>query len=182
MKKFAVSAALVLAVGLSCLAFPAVPAEVSAEESGGTWTADGTNNMTNTEAGVNFRPGGTYRYSEPIDLENEGFSMSMTVGGEFRREDSWFALMLTKEYSSEIGEYGGVSIQFKPVSTQGVESGSMPAYVSLYTLGTAEGGSSASSLATVNASDIPERETPSTFNFSIFPKDGTWVSGSGIDT
>lgn len=182
MKKFAVSAALVLAVGLSCLAFPAVPAEVSAEESGGTWTADGTNNMTNTEAGVNFRPGGTYRYSEPIDLENEGFSMSMTVGGEFRREDSWFALMLTKEYSSEIGEYGGVSIQFKPVSTQGVESGSMPAYVSLYTLGTAEGGSSASSLATVNASDIPERETPYTFNFSIFIKDGTWVIGYGIDT
>ncbi len=182
MRKIATAMALLLAVGASCFAIPPALAQAGAEGEGGTWTADGTNNMTETEEGVNFRPGGTYRYSESVDLENEGFSMSMTVDGEFRREDSWFAVMLTKEYSSQIGEYGGVSIQFKPVSTQGAQSGSMPAYVSLYTLGTAEGGTSASSLATVDASDIPQRETPYTFNFSIFLKDGTWIINYGLDT
>ena len=181
MKKFAVCAALAAAIGMSCFALPSVVRPAAGEE-GGTWSADAEGRMTQTDDGVNFRPGGTYRYSEPIDLENEGFSMSMTVGGEFRREDSWFAVMLTNEYSSQIGEYGGVSFQFKPVSTQGVESGSMPAYVSLYTLGTAEGGSSASAIATVDASEIPERETPYTFNFSVFLKDGTWIVAYGIDT
>lgn len=179
MKKILATAAILCALASGCLALPSLGAQAQTQ---GQWTATGTDRMTVTDEGVNFRPGGTYRYSEPIDLENDGFSMSMTVGGEFRREDSWFAIMLTKEYSSSIGEYGGISVQFKPVSTQGVESGSMPAYLSLYTLGTAEGGSSASLLATVEASDIPERETPYTFNFSIFLKDGTWIISYGIDT
>ena len=92
MKKFAVCAALAAAIGMSCFALPSVVRPAAGEE-GGTWSADAEGRMTQTDDGVNFRPGGTYRYSEPVDLENEGFSMSMTVGGEFRREDSWFAVM-----------------------------------------------------------------------------------------
>lgn len=182
MRKFAVFATFALALAAAGLGgISLFPVSASAETVA-EWTAIGTNNASQENGGTKFRPGGVYRHTGNIDLENEGFSMSMAVGGEFRREDSWFAVTLSHEYSSAIGEYGGVNIQFKPVSTQAVGAGSMPAYVSLYTLGTAEGGSSASSLATVNASEIAERETPYEFQFSIFLKDGTWIVNYGIDT
>lgn len=177
MKKAILAAAAALAIGASAL-----PALTKASAENAAWSAVGENNSTATEEGVNFRAGGVYRYGSEIDLENNGFSVSMTVEGNFRREDSWFALTLASEYSSAIGEYRGLNVQFKPVSTQGAAAGSMPAYVSLYTLGTAEGGSSAAALATVNASDIPEREVPYVFHFSVFYEDGTFIINYGIDT
>lgn len=172
-----VSATVVFLAG--ALALPSLSNVSAAQDD---WSAVGENNMTTTDEGVNFRPGGVYRYAKEIDLENDGFSVGMTVQGNFRREDSWFALTLASEYSSAVGEYRGLGVQFKPVSAQGAAAGSMPAYVSLYTLGTAEGGSSASALATVNASDIPEREVPYVFHFSVFYEDGTFIINYGIDT
>lgn len=179
MKKaiLAATAAVAILSGVSAL-----PALSRAGAAAGDWVAVGENKMTTTEEGVNFRAGGVYRYAKEIDLENNGFSVGMTVQGNFRREDSWFAITLASEYASAVGEYRGLNVQFKPVSTQGAAAGSMPAYVSLYTLGTAEGNSSASALATVNASDIPEREVPYEFHFSVFYEDGTFIINYGIDT
>ena len=180
MKKFlfAVLAA-AICLGFFTLKNERVTAEASVTEIP-AWTAE-KGEISETDDGLNFRTG-IYRYSETIDLENGGFTAAINVNGNFRREDTWFAFLLQSEYSDAIGKYKGVNVQFKPVSTQGVKAGEMPAYISTYNVGSAEGGGTAKDVATVRCSDIAERETPYCFNFSIFVSDGVFVVAYGIDS
>lgn len=181
MKKFVLTFLLIAVCGVcGAVALWRSPVSAYAEGQSGWASADGT--AVPQSGGVLDFGTGVYYYDNPIDLESGGFTVSMSVKGDFRREDSWFAFLLQSEHSDAIGKYKGVNIQFKPVSTQGVNSGEMPAYISTYNVGTAEGGGMASNLATVKCASIAERETPYRFNFSLFVSDGTFVVAYGLDS